>query len=103
MKFRVLSVIASYYVHSLICLWRSLDVSSLGPICRRLHVIPQELLRVFTKFDVGKFHEKFLRHCNFTAAQIGLQWILPEPYNKSLEHEVYQFILRVRMLIKLWL
>jgi len=32
---------------------------------------------------MGEFREKFLRDCYFTTGQIGLQWILSEPYNKT--------------------
>jgi len=49
MKFRVLSIIASYYVRSSVCLWRSHDVSSLGSIYRTLHVTTRELLKILHK------------------------------------------------------
>jgi hypothetical protein len=70
-------------VRSPVWLWRSLVVSSLGSLYRPLHVTTRELLRVFTKFDTREFRERFLRHCYFTTGQIGLQWILSEPYNKK--------------------
>jgi hypothetical protein len=83
MKFRVLSVIVSYYVRSPVRIWRSLDVSRLGSIYRPLNLATRELLTFFTKFYIREFHERFLRYCYFTAGQIGLQWILSEHYNKK--------------------